>query len=320
MCWVMPPASPATTLALRMASSSEVLPWSTWPMMVTTGGRGDKVLLAVGDVEQPFLDVGLSHAPDGMAEFGRDQLGRVGVDHVAGLHDLALLHEVLDHVDRALRHAAGEVLDGDGLRQGHLAHDLLARLLMHGALELLLAAAHGRQRARARVAVLRGKRGGESQLAAALVVLAPLGAGGRPRGSRCGERASRRGRATAPRLPRPRRPSPAREPGHGGAPLPRRGGATRPRPAAGLPPRPGGARIPRVRAGGARRLRRGGERRRRRACAPRPRVPWSPRGRGGALPSLRWRARSAPCRSAPPRAAGAAPPSPEPARPAAASA
>jgi hypothetical protein len=28
-----------TTLALRMASSSEVLPWSTWPMMVTIGAR-----------------------------------------------------------------------------------------------------------------------------------------------------------------------------------------------------------------------------------------------------------------------------------------
>mmetsp|Transcript_4273 Transcript_4273/g.10338 ORF Transcript_4273/g.10338 Transcript_4273/m.10338 type:complete len:219 (-) Transcript_4273:467-1123(-) len=36
---VMPPASPAATLDLRMKSSSEVLPWSTWPMMVTTGGR-----------------------------------------------------------------------------------------------------------------------------------------------------------------------------------------------------------------------------------------------------------------------------------------
>ncbi len=40
MCWVMPPASPPVTLVLRMASSKEVLPWSTWPMMVTTGGRG----------------------------------------------------------------------------------------------------------------------------------------------------------------------------------------------------------------------------------------------------------------------------------------
>ena len=40
MCWVMPPASPATTRVLRMWSSSEVLPWSTWPITVTTGGRG----------------------------------------------------------------------------------------------------------------------------------------------------------------------------------------------------------------------------------------------------------------------------------------
>ena len=40
MCCVMPPASPAITLALRMLSSSDVLPWSTWPMTVTIGGRG----------------------------------------------------------------------------------------------------------------------------------------------------------------------------------------------------------------------------------------------------------------------------------------
>ena len=42
MCWVMPPASPPATLALRMASSSDVLPWSTWPMIVTTGARGSR--------------------------------------------------------------------------------------------------------------------------------------------------------------------------------------------------------------------------------------------------------------------------------------
>src|SRR6266511_6275670 len=35
----MPPASRSATLVVRMASSSEVLPWSTWPMTVTTGGR-----------------------------------------------------------------------------------------------------------------------------------------------------------------------------------------------------------------------------------------------------------------------------------------
>ncbi len=39
MCCVMPPASPAATSVSRIASSSDVLPWSTWPMIVTTGGR-----------------------------------------------------------------------------------------------------------------------------------------------------------------------------------------------------------------------------------------------------------------------------------------
>ena len=39
MAWVMPPASPATTLASRILSSSFVLPWSTWPMIVMIGGR-----------------------------------------------------------------------------------------------------------------------------------------------------------------------------------------------------------------------------------------------------------------------------------------
>ena len=42
MCWVIPPASPAATVVVRMASSSEVLPWSTWPMTVTTGARGTR--------------------------------------------------------------------------------------------------------------------------------------------------------------------------------------------------------------------------------------------------------------------------------------
>src|SRR6266403_1485477 len=42
MCWVMPPASPAATLDLRITSSKVVLPWSTWPMIVNTGARGAK--------------------------------------------------------------------------------------------------------------------------------------------------------------------------------------------------------------------------------------------------------------------------------------
>ena len=47
MCWVIPPASPAATSVSRIASSSEVLPWSTWPMIVTTGGRSARLLLGV---------------------------------------------------------------------------------------------------------------------------------------------------------------------------------------------------------------------------------------------------------------------------------
>ena len=39
MCWVMPPDSPEATAVSRMASSRLVLPWSTWPMIVTIGAR-----------------------------------------------------------------------------------------------------------------------------------------------------------------------------------------------------------------------------------------------------------------------------------------
>ena len=76
---------------------------------------------ACPDVEEAFLDVGLGDAAHRMAEFGRDQFGGVGVDDVAGLQHLALLHEELDDVDGALGHALGEFLDGDRLGQDHFA-------------------------------------------------------------------------------------------------------------------------------------------------------------------------------------------------------
>src|SRR5262245_53202334 len=40
MCCVMPPNSRSATLVVRIASRSDVLPWSTCPITVTTGGRG----------------------------------------------------------------------------------------------------------------------------------------------------------------------------------------------------------------------------------------------------------------------------------------
>src|SRR3954463_2994593 len=50
MCWVTPPASPAATSVSRTASSREVLPWSTWPMIVTTGGRSTRSSSASSNV------------------------------------------------------------------------------------------------------------------------------------------------------------------------------------------------------------------------------------------------------------------------------
>ena len=42
MCWVIPPASPETTLVSLSASSKLVFPWSTCPIIVTTGDLGCK--------------------------------------------------------------------------------------------------------------------------------------------------------------------------------------------------------------------------------------------------------------------------------------
>ena len=134
MCWVMPPASPAATSEERMASSSDVLPWSTWPMTVTTGARGCKLRRIVGDIEQAFFDVGFGHAAHAVAHFLGDQLGGIGVDHVVDRHHLPLLHQQADDVDRAFGHAVGKILDGDRFRDRDLAHELFLRLV--GALPL----------------------------------------------------------------------------------------------------------------------------------------------------------------------------------------
>ena len=42
MCWVIPPASPETILVSLSASSKLVFPWSTCPIIVTTGYLGCK--------------------------------------------------------------------------------------------------------------------------------------------------------------------------------------------------------------------------------------------------------------------------------------
>ena len=95
----------------------------------------------VGGVEQTFFDVGLGDAANRVAHFLGDDLRGVGVDHVVDRHHLALLHHQTNNVDRAFRHAVGEIGDGDGFGNRHLAHELFLRLVGRVALEALGAAA-----------------------------------------------------------------------------------------------------------------------------------------------------------------------------------
>src|SRR6185312_6911612 len=120
---------------------------------------------------------------DRVAEFLGHDLGGVGVDHVGDLLHYALLHQQADHVDRALSHAVGELLDGDGLGDHHLAGDLLLGLGLAVARHALHAAPIGGERAAA--LVVAGQRGGHRQ-AAAVAVLAGAGALGPRRLCRAG--------------------------------------------------------------------------------------------------------------------------------------
>ena len=131
MCWVMPPASPATTSVERMRSSSSVLPWSTWPMTVTTGRPGPLVglvlLVLVLEVAGQQLRLLLLAGVD-QAHVGAD-LGGEELDHVVGQrlgrHDhLALQQQEAHDVTGAAVELGPEVARGraaldDDLALGH---------------------------------------------------------------------------------------------------------------------------------------------------------------------------------------------------------
>ncbi len=128
----MPPASPAATSVERMASSSEVLPWSTWPMMVTTGARGCR--FAGSSARRTCL---LRRRTRRRARTVWPSSSAISCAVSASivsviLRHLALLHQDADHVDRALGHAVGQFLDGDRFRDRHFAHDLFLRLVARG--------------------------------------------------------------------------------------------------------------------------------------------------------------------------------------------
>ena len=145
----------------------------------------------VGDVEEALLDVGFSDALDGVAQFLGQELGGIGIDHIVDLCHVTLLHQELDHIDRALGHAVGELLDGDGFRNGDVAHELLFRLVGGMAFQPLHPAAKRGDRP---FALLIGAERGHQREPSAVLLGAPragLGAGaGRaaPAGAAAGAR------------------------------------------------------------------------------------------------------------------------------------
>ena len=96
MCWVMPPASPAATSVWRMASSSDVLPWSTWPMIVTTGGRAIELVVVVLEVRLLLDLVGGVDDLDLALELGGEQLDRLVGQRLRERRHLAHAHQLLD--------------------------------------------------------------------------------------------------------------------------------------------------------------------------------------------------------------------------------
>ena len=116
-------------------------------------------------VEHAFFDVGFGDAAHGVAEFLGDELGGVGVDRIGDLRHVPLLHQDADHVDRALGHAVGQLLDGDRLRDSHFTGDLFLRLVVAMAADALDAAAERSHRAFAHLVGSKGRH--DSQPAAA---------------------------------------------------------------------------------------------------------------------------------------------------------
>src|SRR5258708_2436922 len=112
----MPPASPAATFADRIASRMLVLPWSTCPITVTTGGRGFGL---------PGPSAAVLERPEVVGHDG----GGLEVDLLVDGGGDAVLEEVLDDVHRAHLEEVGQLADGERRRQldvsgtpGYAAH------------------------------------------------------------------------------------------------------------------------------------------------------------------------------------------------------
>ena len=120
MCWVMPPVSPEATSDSRMRSNRVVLPWSTWPMTVTTGGRGRNsvvrlLFVLVGKIlglELGFLLLARLDQTHLGADLGRKQLDHVVRKRHGGGHHFALCEQETHHIGGAAVEPGGQLLSG----------------------------------------------------------------------------------------------------------------------------------------------------------------------------------------------------------------
>ena len=113
---VMPPASPPATFAWRILSSSEVLPWSTWPSTVTTGGRGVSISgLSSSCSTRTSSPASLTTAlkPKRFATCDGDVARNVLIDRRHRAH----LDEFGDDVSRRNDHRRRELLHGEQVRE-----------------------------------------------------------------------------------------------------------------------------------------------------------------------------------------------------------
>ena len=129
MCCVMPPRSPAATVVSRIASSRLVLPWSTWPMMVTIGARATRLLVVVLVVQDLLGGSGAARCrpprrPRPSASGSRprsraprDEACRVAVDELVDGREDAALDQLADDVPGLTVEQVRELLDGDRARQ-----------------------------------------------------------------------------------------------------------------------------------------------------------------------------------------------------------
>ena len=185
MCCVMPPASPAATSVSRIASSSEVLPWSTWPMIGHDRRALDEVLLGVLEDRLELHVVGGVDDLDLLVELLGEHLDRVVGERLRERRHLAEAHQLLDHLGHRHAEVLGDVLDG---RAGVDAHEVWRR----GSRRCCRSGRSCRRRCRAA-----GGRGGGGAEAG---WRGPPAGGGRPasRSPRAGvRRASARGGALA---------------------------------------------------------------------------------------------------------------------------